>query len=78
VKTTVSTRITRRAATRPIARPCPFCGGTELEIREATNTAWTPPIVLRAVRCRECEAVGPGGYESEALAILAWDRREPG
>lgn len=48
-----------------VQQGCPFCGSTDLEITEAKHGR-------RAVRCKECEAVGPRA-DNAALAWSLWN-----
>lgn len=50
-------------------KPCPFCGGTNIDCLEAgfRTGVWF-------VQCDECYATFPD-FDSEAEAIKAWNRR---
>lgn len=60
--------------------PCPFCGNKNLEIIEIKSEddpSWT---IAKAVRCKDCLAVGrhhnPIGWtESDSAAIESWNLR---
>jgi len=43
--------------------PCPFCGGTDLDVK------------MMWVYCEGCSADGPTGAGYENSAILAWNTR---
>lgn len=45
--------------------PCPFCGGTELEIRPVVFRHWN-------VHCTHCHCKGPVG-ESPDKAVMTWN-----
>lgn len=49
-------------------KPCPFCGGTELNVRKAKYMWW---VECCNVNCSACS-----GYKShKKAAIEAWNRR---
>jgi len=63
-------------------KPCPFCGGTNLNIKEADiygkdDLPWNPKHVFR-VECNAleggCGTMG-GYYGTKEEAIEAWKRR---
>lgn len=47
-------------------KPCPFCGGTKIGIREESGMIWA--------YCKECGAMGEWDY-SENRAKANWNRR---
>jgi len=52
-------------------KPCPFCGSTDLVVRELYAGEYPSPVV---VKCYNCGACGPtGDYESPAER--AWNSR---
>lgn len=51
-------------------KPCPFCGGSELDVIEPHETG-------RWVYCVECGAMGPTRQTYE-MAVSAWDERKGG
>lgn len=48
-------------------KPCPFCGGTELEVMEIDEG-------FSAVACDTCDAIGPMGQGDEE-AKREWNQR---
>ena len=57
-------------------RPCPFCGGHELEVSDAYHD--NGKEYSRWVWCHGCLAEGPhveNEGDSEAAAWEAWDKR---
>lgn len=76
---------TTTTAAALLPAPCPFCGGTKLDVCEASTFRW------RTAFCLECGAVGPEiriqttgeGTRAEweatarAEAIVEWSKRAP-
>lgn len=61
------------------ARPCPFCGGVELEVEELEEN------IVYAVVCHSCGTIGPSIESMKdakkaamVLAINYWNRRDNG
>ena len=46
--------------------PCPFCGGTDVDVMFACNIVY--------VGCRDCNAEG-GKWRTEKTAVKHWNRR---
>ena len=59
-----------RASNRRIektAKPCPFCGSSELKIEMNSDLSWS-------VGCQECEGHS-GTHDTKQEALEAWNRR---
>lgn len=61
------------------AKPCPFCGGTNIPLGEGSTFRW---VVMECVDCGgRCGAVRrpPGGAASDDYesAVAEWNRRTP-
>lgn len=60
----------------PKTKPCPFCGGRDLDIQTSTEDSEGIPM---NVICNDCGARGPWLYvpdvDCEALAYREWDKR---
>ena len=57
------------------ARPCPFCGGQQIQIKSLWKGAYM------FVACGACKAAGPAVPAKKAIeggAIEAWNRRYEG
>jgi Lar family restriction alleviation protein len=51
------------------AKPCPFCGGREIEVAEIDIKTW-------AACCRGCNSIGPHRERQSILGALdAWNTR---
>jgi len=63
-------------------KPCPFCGGSDLEITPRKAHDDNDREYAKAVHCRDCMTVGPhevgiGWCETDEEAVEAWNRRAP-
>ncbi len=56
-------------------KPCPFCGNTDAEVYDYSNTFPSPDHPLWEVGCPVCGFWGYGDSEDEVIA--AWNRRYP-
>lgn len=59
----------------PDARPCPFCGATEIHVEQLPRPVDGQPTTA-VVSCASCLAVGPTQHlQSIAQATAAWISR---
>lgn len=61
--------------------PCPFCGATCTTFNVPTHNAQTGEMVDGGpvgVQCMGCTAVLPAGFDTEAEAVAAWNKRSGG
>ena len=58
------------ATSRQHVTTCPFCSGASLDVFDG--------LLIRRVRCRSCEAMGPAvdRKATDAVALAAWNKRE--
>ena len=56
-----------------LLKPCPFCGGTDIESYQVTPT-WTGPYWR--IGCPDCGAWFEMANWTEKEAVEAWNRRE--
>lgn len=54
-------------------KPCPFCGGNEIIIRQIEYAGITTPRFF--VQCRHCFAQTGMGWTTKKGAIVAWNMR---
>lgn len=55
-------------------KPCPFCGSTELKMREGYLQDRS---IAYSVVCMNCASMGAWCAESKENAIASWNRRPP-
>jgi len=61
----------------PEILPCPFCGGRAVTLDWTGNNGGTEPC--HHVRCVDpyCRGYPSYAYQSQAMALVAWNRRAP-